>query len=96
MIARDFDPNMTMDDKSKRGPQDRARTNLRQDYEVRDWAKSLGVDEHELRNAVSAVGDSGDKVREYLAERSQRKRPHRAGYLRQQRKRISVAGIEGE
>jgi hypothetical protein len=46
------------DDKTKRGCSDRARINLSQDYEVRDWAKSLGVDEHELRNAVHAVGDN--------------------------------------
>lgn len=67
-----------MDDKSKRRAQDRARINLNQDYEVREWAKSLGVDEHELRNAVSATGDSIDKVREYLKHRQQRKGPHRA------------------
>jgi len=66
-----------MDDKSKRRAQDRARINLNQDYEVREWAKSLGVDEHELRNAVSATGDSIDKVREYLKHRQQRKGPHR-------------------
>ena len=61
------------DDSTKRGERDRSRINVSQDYEVRDWARSLGVDEHELRNAVSAVGDNAEKVREYL-----RKRPSRA------------------
>ena len=66
------------DNMTKRAASDRARINLNQDYERRDWAKSLGVDEHELRNAVSAVGDSAEKVREYLSRRSPRKGPHRA------------------
>jgi hypothetical protein len=61
------------DDKTKRSRRGRSRVNLSQDYEARDWAKSLGVDEHELRNAVSAVGDNAQKVRAYL-----RKRPARA------------------
>lgn len=54
------------DDKSKTGGQDRTRINLNQDYEVRDWTKSLGVTEDELRKAVAAVGNQADKVREYL------------------------------
>jgi hypothetical protein len=54
------------DDKTKAGGQDRNRINLNQDYEVRDWAKSLGVTEDELRKAVAAVGNQADKVREYL------------------------------
>jgi hypothetical protein len=54
------------DDKSNRGPRDRSRINMEQDYEVRDWTKSLGVTEAELSAAVKAVGNSADKVREYL------------------------------
>lgn len=54
------------DDKSKVSGQDRNRINLNQDYEVRDWAKSLGVTEGELRKAVAAVGNQADKVREHL------------------------------
>jgi hypothetical protein len=53
------------DDKTKAGGQGRNRINLNQDYEVRDWAKSLGVTEDELRKAV-AVGNQADKVRAYL------------------------------
>lgn len=54
------------DDKTKTGGQDRKRINLNEDYEVRDWTKSLGVTEQQLRDAVKAVGDSVDKVREHL------------------------------
>ena len=79
------------DHTTKRAAPDRARINVHQDYEVRDWAKSLGIDEHTLRNAVSAVGDDALQVREYLRRKPQRKGPRRAGYLRQdhQRKRSS-------
>ncbi len=45
---------------------DKARIDLSQDYERRDWAKSFGVTEDELRHAVHAAGDSADKVRDYL------------------------------
>lgn len=57
------------DDTMNRGAQDRARINLNQDYERRDWAKSLGVTEDELKEAVHNVGDRADKVREYLKHR---------------------------
>ncbi len=57
------------DDKTKTGGQDRNRINLNEDYEVRDWTKSLGVTEEELRKAVAAVGDQADKVREHLGKK---------------------------
>jgi hypothetical protein len=57
------------DDLTKRSGSDRARININQDYECRDWAKNLGVTEEELRNAVHNVGDRADKVREYLKHR---------------------------
>ena len=57
------------DGKTKRGAADRTRINLNQDYERSDWAKSLGVSEEELTAAVHAVGNSAEKVREYLKER---------------------------
>ena len=77
------------DNTTKPAAPDRARINVHQDYEVRDWAKSLGIDEHTLRNAVGAVGDDALQVREYLRRKPQHKGPHRTGYLRQghQRKR---------
>lgn len=54
------------DDKNSIGSPDRYRISLSEDYEVCDWMKSLGVSEDELREAVDAVGNSADKVREYL------------------------------
>ena len=54
------------DDTSKTGS-DRKLISLEQDYEVRDWAKGLGCTPEQLRDAVKAVGNSADKVREYLA-----------------------------
>ena len=54
------------DDKTKSGGQDRERINVHQEYEVRDWSRSLGVSTAELRVAVANVGDRAEKVREYL------------------------------
>lgn len=54
------------DDKRAVGSPDRDRIGLTEDYEVRDWTRSLGVSEQELREAVDAVGNSADAVRAYL------------------------------
>ena len=54
------------DDKTKSHGQDRERINVHEDYELRDWSKSLGVSQDELKKAVAAVGDRAEKVREYL------------------------------
>ena len=54
------------DNKSNTGSPDRDRINMNEDYEVRDWSESLGVTREELQEAVNAVGNSADKVREYL------------------------------
>lgn len=56
------------DNKAKTG-QDRKQISLGEDYEVRDWTKSLGCTEAELRAAVKAVGNSAEKVREYLKKK---------------------------
>jgi hypothetical protein len=57
------------DDTTKSGGQDRARINIHQDYELRDWAKSLNTTPERIKEAVQAVGDRADKVREYLGEK---------------------------
>lgn len=54
------------DDKTKSGGQDRERINVHEDYEVRDWAKSLNTTPERLKEAVQAVGDRAEKVREFL------------------------------
>ena len=54
------------DDRSNAGGQDRARINVHQDYELRDWARSLNTTPERIKEAVQAVGDRAEKVREYL------------------------------
>ena len=54
------------DDKTKVGGQDRTRINLNEQYEVRDWTRSLGVNEATLREAVKTVGDRVEDVRNHL------------------------------
>ena len=57
------------DDKQKSGGNDRKMIALGEEYEIRDWTKSLGCTEAELREAVRAVGSSADKVKEYLSQK---------------------------
>jgi hypothetical protein len=54
------------DNKSQTGGQDRERINVNQDYELRDWAKSMNTTPERIKEAVQAVGDRAEKVREYL------------------------------
>jgi len=54
------------DDTSKRGPQDRNRINLSEDYEVRYWSQKFGVTPEQLRGAVKKVGNSPDDVEKEL------------------------------
>lgn len=58
------------DDKTKPGGQDRERISLQEDYEVRDWSRSLDCSEADLREAVAEVGLSAESVRAYLAQNS--------------------------
>ena len=55
------------DDKSQSGGQDRQRIDVNQDYELRDWAKSMNTTPERIKEAVQAVGDRAEKVREYLS-----------------------------
>ena len=56
------------DNKSQTGGQDRERINVHQDYELRDWAKSMNTTPERIKEAVQAVGDRAEKVREYLRQ----------------------------
>jgi hypothetical protein len=60
------------DDKTKVGGQDRERVNVNEDYELRDWAKSMNTTPERIKEAVQAVGDRAEKVREYLGGRANR------------------------
>ena len=55
-----------VDDPKIRGPQDRSRVNIEQDYEVQYWTQEFGVTEEQLRAAVRRMGPSADKLREHL------------------------------
>lgn len=54
------------DNLQSRGGQDRTRINVNQEHEVRDWAQKFGVSTERLKQAVRAVGDRVEKVKEYL------------------------------
>lgn len=54
------------DDLGRRGGQDRARINVHQEHEVRDWAARFGVTKEQLKAAVQAVGDRADEVERHL------------------------------
>jgi hypothetical protein len=56
------------DNQQQSGGQDRQRINVNQDYELRDWAKSMNTTPERVKEAVQAVGDRADKVREYLGQ----------------------------
>jgi len=56
------------DDPSKRGPADRSRINMDEDYEVRYWTKEFRVSPDELRRAVEKVGNSVEAVRRELGK----------------------------
>jgi hypothetical protein len=54
------------DDTSKRGPADRQRVNVNEDYEVRYWTEKWNVTEERLRQAVAAAGVMADDVEAWL------------------------------
>jgi len=58
-----------MTDNTSKTGLDRQRVSLEEDYEVRDWMKSFGCTEEQLRAAVRAVGHSAEKVREYVSKK---------------------------
>ncbi|HZP88249.1 MAG TPA: DUF3606 domain-containing protein [Burkholderiales bacterium] len=61
-----------MDDTTRGRSQDRSKVNLHEDYEVRYWTQALGVSEEQLAQAVKAVGNSADRVREYFSNQAGR------------------------
>lgn len=55
-----------MDNKQQKGPQDSARINVNEDYEVSYWTERFGVNPDQLRHAVEQVGVSALAVEEYF------------------------------
>ena len=56
-----------MADDPKKTGLDRKLISLDEPHEVRSWTDSLGCSETQLRDAVKAVGNSAEEVRQYLA-----------------------------
>lgn len=56
-----------MTDDANKTALDRKLISLKEDYEVRDWCKSLNCTPEQLRAAVKAAGHSADAVRKHLA-----------------------------
>jgi len=54
------------DDKANRGPADRLRINVNEEYEVRYWTKELGVSAERLRELVAKHGVMAADVRRAL------------------------------
>lgn len=54
------------DDKTIRGPQDAARINMNEDYEVRYWTNKFNCSKEELERAVKNAGSSAKAVEEFL------------------------------
>ncbi|QTH17073.1 DUF3606 domain-containing protein [Pseudomonas corrugata] len=56
------------DDLRNRGPQDRARVNTSETWEVNYWCNEFGVTEEQLKAAVKAVGPMVVDVRKKLGK----------------------------
>ena len=56
------------DDKSNRGPADRVRINVNEDYEVAYWSKELGVSSDRLKELVAKHGVMATDVRKALGK----------------------------
>ena len=57
---------------SKAGSADKVeRIDVSWDYEVCAWARHFNTSEKQVKEAVAAVGDRADNVREHLASRRQ-------------------------
>ena len=56
------------DDRSQRGPADRSRVNIHEDYEVRYWREKWGVTREQLTSAVNEAGVSVQAVAAQLGK----------------------------
>jgi hypothetical protein len=55
------------DDLNLRGPQDRTRINVHEDWELAYWAKKFGISKEQLIAAVKAVGPTVKAVEHHLS-----------------------------
>lgn len=56
------------DDLKNRGPRDRSRININEDWELAYWSKEFGVSTAQLMAAVDKVGPSAQRVAEHFGE----------------------------
>jgi len=56
------------DNLQQRGGRDRARIDVHQDHELRDWSRKLGVSPEQLKRAVAAAGTDAKQVEAWLRE----------------------------
>jgi hypothetical protein len=54
------------DNLKDKGPRDRSRISLSEEWEMNYWAEALNCSREELKEAVEKVGNSADEVRIYL------------------------------
>ena len=54
------------DDLKNRGPADRARVNVHEEWERRWWSEHYGVNEARLKEAVEKAGVMSEDVKKYL------------------------------
>ena len=59
---------LSMDSLKEKKPHDSSKISLNQEWEISWWTQSLGVSRKELEEAVHKVGNSVEKVKEYLAK----------------------------
>lgn len=57
-----------VDNKALRGPADRSRINIHEDYELKYWTQQIGVTADRLIAAVRAVGPMVADVRRHLGK----------------------------
>ena len=57
---------MMSDNRLNRGQSDSSKINMSEDYEVKYWAKELGITRDELQKVIDKVGDSVAAVRKEL------------------------------
>jgi len=68
------------DDARSREPADHSRVNTNDPAEVKYWRRQYGCTEQQLRQAVSAVGESPAKIRQYFKNKSRPNQRQKIGY----------------
>ena len=58
------------DNKSKKGPADRSKINMNEDYEKQYWKEKFNVSGQALAGAVRAVGNGAKEVEKYLKDKN--------------------------